>query len=142
MDSSPDTLDLTNLKNAVAALERAVKVSTQSEGFDAETCEVIRAGVIQSFAFTYELCWKFMKRWIEMNTTPAVVEVMFTKKELFRKSAELNLIIDPVTWFGFSAARNKTSHTYDGDTANNVAAVAKEFLPYAQDFLARLEQRL
>ncbi|GHS93226.1 nucleotidyltransferase [Planctomycetales bacterium] len=142
MDSSPDTLDLTNLKNAVAALERAVKVYFSDEVFRADVDESLRGGVIQAFEFTYELCWKFMKRWLETNTTPAVVEVMFTKKELFRKSAELNLITDPVAWFGFSAARNKTSHTYDGDTADNVAAVAKEFLTYAKDFLSRLEQRL
>ncbi|GHV21315.1 nucleotidyltransferase [Planctomycetales bacterium] len=141
MDSSPDTLDLTNLKNAVAALERAVKVSTQSEGFDAGTREVIRAGVIQSFEFTYELCWKFMKRWLEINLSPGIADGI-TRRELYRYAAENRLIAEVKSWFNFQDDRNKTSHTYDGETAASVYASACEFLPYAQDFLARLEQRL
>ena len=63
-------LELNALYRAVAALENAISVWNQKQA-DSSTLdmelEVIRAGVIQSFEFTYELCWKFMKRWLEEN---------------------------------------------------------------------------
>ena len=60
-------LDLSSLQKAVNSFERAIKVADiMIKGdVDTDTEEVIRAGVIQNFEFTYELCWKFMKRWLE-----------------------------------------------------------------------------
>ncbi len=54
-------LDLRNIKIAVGSLSRALKAAGGSAA--PEQAEVIRAGVIQNFKVTYELCCKFMKRW-------------------------------------------------------------------------------
>lgn len=51
-------LDLSSLQKAVASLERSLRVASHSiEGaVDTDEEQVIRAGVIQNFEFTYEVC--------------------------------------------------------------------------------------
>jgi len=41
----------------------------------------------------------------------------------------------------FHKARNNTSHIYDEKIADEVFEISVSFLPYAKDFLMRLEQR-
>ncbi len=137
------TLDLSALNGAIASLGRAVEVATDEEGMarlSAAQRETIRAGVIQNFEFTYELCWKFMKRWIEENVGATYVDGV-TRRELFRHAAENRLIVDVDRWMRFHKARNETSHTYNPKTAKEVLAAALEFLPKAQEFLEALTAR-
>jgi nucleotidyltransferase substrate binding protein (TIGR01987 family) len=136
------TLDLSSLQKAVDSLERAVKVADKMIEGDVETDqeEVIRAGVIQNFEFTYELCWKFIQRWLEVN---AVGQIVFrsTMKELFRMAAERQLIQDVEAWFEYHKARNKTSHIYDEVVAESVYEAALRFLSDAKALLKTLEDR-
>ncbi|MCM8813758.1 MAG: nucleotidyltransferase substrate binding protein [Candidatus Omnitrophica bacterium] len=135
-------LDLSSLQKAIGSLSRAVKVAdTLIPGAaDADQKEVIRAGVIQNFEFTYELCWKFMQRWLEINGAGQAVD-RFTIKELFRIAAERQLITDVEAWFGYQKARNRTSHMYDTAVAHDVYAVAVRFLTDAVSLLRTLEER-
>ena len=135
-------LDLSSLEKAVNSLERGINVaSTMKEGsVGADQQEVIRAGVIQNFEFTYELCRKFMKRWLEANGEGASVDGA-TKKELFRIAAERRLINNVEAWFKYDEARNLTSHTYDADTAEEVFEAAKKFLGDAKIFLQKLKEK-
>ena len=71
-------LDLSSLRKAVESLERALRVADDeafTSGLNEDQGETVRAGVIQSFEFTYELCWKFMKRWLEANLGMVYVAV-------------------------------------------------------------------
>ena len=135
-------LDLSSLRKAVDSLERAVRVaSAQIKGkVNTDEEEVIRAGVIQNFEFTYELCWKFMKRWLEMNVGGQTVDGA-TRKELFRMAAESRLIKNVKTWFSYNRSRNETAHTYDADKAGDVYASARRFVKDAKALLKTLEAR-
>jgi nucleotidyltransferase substrate binding protein (TIGR01987 family) len=135
-------LNLSSLQKAVNSLERAVKVaSSQIKGkVNTDTEEVIRAGVIQNFEFTYELCWKFMKRWLEINIGSAVVDGI-PRKELFRMAAESRLISDVETWFEYNNLRNETAHTYEAKTAEDVYKAAIRFAADARAFLKTLEDK-
>lgn len=128
-------LELTSLVKAVEALDRAVRVAGKEiQGpVDTDQEEVIRAGVIQNFELTYELCWKFMKRWLEANASEPVDG--FSMKELFRMAAERQLIDDVKPWFGYHLKRNKTSHTYDAVTASDVFETSVRFLVDARKLL-------
>ena len=136
-------LELTALRRAVAALENAISVWNQKQA-DSSTLdmelEVIRAGVIRSFEFTYELCWKFMKRWLEENYGATEVDGV-PRRELFRLAAENLLLTDVDRWMDYHRARNRTSHIYDPVIAGSVLDSALAFLPDAQDVLQRLEAR-
>jgi nucleotidyltransferase substrate binding protein (TIGR01987 family) len=139
-------LDISSLRNAVATFERIAAVyrrEAEKAPGDAigDTIEAIRAGLIQAFEFTYELCWKFMKRWLENNRSPGAV-IGIPQRELFRLAAENALITDVTKWFDFRKERNRTSHIYNEAVAEEVHKSALAFLPYAKDFLSRLEQRL
>lgn len=135
-------LDLSSLQKAVNSFERAIKVADiMIKGdVDTDTEEVIRAGVIQNFEFTYELCWKFMKRWLEENATGELIDGS-TMKELFRIAAERRLIKDVDAWFVYHKARNETSHIYDQKKAESVYGTAIRFYADAKDLLRMLESK-
>ena len=110
------------------------------KGLDPVTRKGLRAGVIQNFEFTYELCWKFMKRWLEKNLGSVYVDSV-SKKELFRLAAEHQLIMEVEPWFEYHRARNETSHVYDEGKADAVYAVAVPFSRAARAFLEKLNSK-
>ncbi|CAL7962991.1 Nucleotidyltransferase [Gammaproteobacteria bacterium] len=135
-------LDLTSLRKAVASLERAIRVSSaqtkDQAGSDQE--EVVRAGVIQNFEFTYEICWKFIRRWLEININDAAIDGM-SRKELFRLAAESRLINNVEDWFFYHKARNETSHAYNMETAQNIYLTSLRFVSDAKALLQVLESK-
>lgn len=135
-------LDLGSLKKAVDSLDRALKVAAEEirGRVNTDQEEVIRAGVIQNFEFTYELSWKFIKRWLELNAGGAGVDGV-TRKELFRLAAESRLITGVENWFKYHAARSETAHTYDPAKAAEIYRLAGPFAADARKLLQVLEQR-
>ena len=136
------SLDLTSLAKAVDALEAAVKVAGDAafmSKLSREQSDTIRSGVVQSFEFTYELCWKFIQRWLKENQSLEEAALPRTRKDLFRMAARHGLLEDAEPWFEYGDARNMTSHTYDRDKARTVAEVAGRFASDARALLTRLE---
>ncbi len=133
-------LDLSSLENAVASLQRALEITEANRYTNEDYHEVLQAGVIQNFEFTYELCWKFMKRWLETNLGSVYVDGL-SRHELFRLAAEHGLIDETDKWFKYHEARNETSHTYEKAVAERVFKVAKEFLEDAIHFSLKLKSK-
>ncbi|MFA5424405.1 MAG: nucleotidyltransferase substrate binding protein [Phycisphaerae bacterium] len=136
-------LDFSSLIKAVESIEKTLDVAVKSDasGLDANTINAIKAGVIQNFEFTYELCWKFMKRWLRENAPAEQAEHPRARKELFRLAAQYGLIDNPAAWFTYGDARNLTSHTYDEDTAESVYETAVDFAKDARSFLNKLQAK-
>ena len=136
-------LELESLENAVAALNEVVTRSSDTrfmETLDRVTRNAFIAGVILHFEFTYELCWKFMKRWIDLNVGTTVVDGV-TRRELFRHAAEQRLITDVEQWMRYHDARNRTSHTYQSAVAEQIFTITPAFTADAMRFLEALAQR-
>ena len=137
------TLDLSSLQKAVSALDRSINsYSTNQDNkslSDADK-ETLKSGVIQNFEVAYELCWKFMKRWLEENAGGEVVNAL-TIKELFRMSFEHVLIKDIDAWFGYQKARNLASHTYNASNADKAFEAATKFIFDAKELLNNLERK-
>jgi len=120
-------LDFTSLHNAIQSLESALRIYDSyisSKDKDLEVARVLKAGVVQNFEFTYELSWKFMMRWIEVNRQSTLG---ITRRELYRYAAENGLIDDVAKWADYNEARNTTSHTYDEEKADFILAKAYTF---------------
>ena len=134
------TLDLSSLENALTQLEQ-VLARARDEAFmsaqDDITRNAIRAGVIQHFEIVYELCWKFIKRWLRLNRSPEEADYPRTRKELFRMAAESGLVADPLAWFSYSGARNLMAHTYNEAEAEKIYDQA---MPLARDARYLLER--
>ena len=126
----------------ISSLEAALRVSDSQNysRFTEDEQKVIKAGVIQNFEFTYELCWKYMRRWLEENIGRSYSEGI-ARHELFRLARENHLILDVEAWMRHHRARNKTSHTYDPIRADEVFGDAKLFLNDAKNLLIQLEKR-
>ncbi len=134
-------LDLKSLQTAVHTMDRVIE-KTLDEHVMGEMDELLRkmviAGAIQHFEFTYELCWKFMKRWLETNMGSAYVDGV-SRRELFRLAAESRLITDVERWMAYHQARNLTSHIYDEEVAREVYQMAVRFISSAKALLTTLE---
>ena len=136
-------LDLGSLQKAVAALRAALAKSNDSHfmaTLDDVARDTMKAGVIQHFEFTYELCWKFMKRWLETNISPNVADGV-TRRQLFRLAVENRLIDDVDRWMRHHDARNDTAHTYDPAIAERVYRAAHDFAHDAGGLLEALATR-
>ncbi|MDR0755320.1 MAG: nucleotidyltransferase substrate binding protein [Puniceicoccales bacterium] len=131
-------LDLTPLQDTIASLERAIAVGKQMNSTDASIREVVQAGIIQNFEIVYEMCWKFMQRWLRLNQ-PNDVDHLRTRKDLFRLAAQHQLIQNPQAWFLYGEARNLTSHTYQKEQATKIYYLAPQFLLDAQFLLRKIE---
>lgn len=135
-------LDLTSLKKAINSLEETLKRSNDDKlmsQLDDITQMAIKSGAIKNFEFTYELCWKFMQRWIKENGIAEEAEFPRTRKELFRMAAKHGLIEKSENWFEYGNARNLTSHTYDDEKAKEIYTVTFNFLKDAKYLLKQIE---
>ncbi len=136
-------LDLSPLSKAVHLLEEAVANACDQNFIDSLTAsqnKLIISGVIQNFKFTYELCWKFIKRRLTENLGKTHVDGV-TRRELFRLAATHKLIKSVEEWMLFHQARNQTSHTYDEDIAKEVFETAQQFVQHSKDLLSVLSNK-
>ena len=138
MSGSAPPLDITPLVNAVARLQAGLP-RHHAEPAD----EQLRDGLIQRFAFTYELCHRLLRRFIRRNAaSPEEVDRM-TFQDLIRAANQQALLLgDWPTWHRYRDLRALTSHTYQADTARQVAAAIPAFLAEAAYLRDQLLARL
>lgn len=137
-------LELTSLRKAVESLERTLNVANDRDfiaQLNPDQIDVIKAGVIQNFEVAYELCWKYIQRWLRHNISAEDAKYPRTRKEFFRMAARYGLIDDPLAWFTYGDARNLSSHIYDEQKAKSVYETALCFITDAKFLLERLQER-
>ena len=134
------TLDITSIQKAVLSLGKAVNTYADKSFLELneDQQDTLKAGIIQNFELTYELCWKFMKRWLKENDVYSEVDNPRTRNDIIRLAARHHLITDPEKWFDYGNARNLISHTYNEDVAETILKTAVVFLDDAQYLLKQL----
>lgn len=136
-------LQLDSLRDANLALRDALDVSLDAalvDGLDVRLKRVVQSGVIRHFAIAYELSWKFIRRWLDMNIGRGVAEGV-SRQELFRIAAQQGLIDSVERWMRYHRAIHDTSHTYISETVDAVFEIAPDFLRDAVSLQKALEAR-
>lgn len=130
------SLDFSPLRKALESLNRAL-----TRSLAAPEDEELRDACIQRFEYTFELCWKMVKRQLELELpTPSEVD-SFSYRHLFRVAAERGLVQDVEAWFDYRELMNITSHTYDEAKAAKVSMALPAFAGHAADLLVKLTTR-
>ncbi|MDX1921055.1 MAG: HI0074 family nucleotidyltransferase substrate-binding subunit [Candidatus Caenarcaniphilales bacterium] len=129
------------LENAIVSLEESIesfKGLNPSSGEQLKQYKFVRDSVIRRFEYTYELSWKFLKRFLKEEAE--IEEIMI--KNLFRQAARLGLIEEAENWFEYHKQRNLTSHTYVEEIAEQTIKIASAFLVDAKSLLRELKENL
>ena len=117
---------LNDLVRALAELEDALMLSPEND--------VIKAGCIQYFEFTFELAWKTVKRFAEdegiadCNSPKAALKAAFSN----------GWIKEEEVWLDMLSSRNKMSHTYSASSALKVFDKLPEYAKALKKLTSRL----
>ena len=78
---------------------------------------LLQAGLIQTYEFTFELAWKTLKDYLEMEgfTVPS-------PRATLRQAFQCGYIQQGDVWLKALNDRNLTAHTYDDEVAKEVIA--------------------
>ena len=118
-----------SLKKAFSRLESACAQEEYSE--------LELAGLVQTFQFTFELCWKTLKDLLTFEGYD-----VNSPREIIRKAFELSLIDDAERWFNALESRNILTHVYDESTAKQAMNYIKNiFEPMLRECVASLNER-
>ena len=119
-----------NYQRALQTLSRAVALSAERP-----LSELEQQGLIQVFEFTHELAWNMLKDFLEAQGIAGLIG----SRDAIRTAFKNGLIQEGETWMEMIKARNLSSHTYQLELANRLAAeILQRFYPA---FVA-LEQKM
>ena len=114
----------------------AVELSINPNTIQRAYMELEQQGLIQAFEFTHELSWKVMKDYFAYQ---GQTEIMGSR-DATRAAFAVQLIEDGEGWMEMIRSRNQTSHTYNEEVANEIAArITGQYAPLFQAFLLRMQ---
>lgn len=131
---------LEKLKQAVAYINRNLPDDeADDDDLDEEVLdEMIKEGLIQRFEYTHELAWNVMKDYAAYQGNAKVGG----SRDATREAFQLNLISDGQVWMDMIGSRNKTTHTYDEETANEIyTQILRAYYPAFLAFESTMESK-
>jgi nucleotidyltransferase substrate binding protein (TIGR01987 family) len=120
--------------NYLKALAQLNRYKEKNELNDME-----RQGLIKAFEFTFELAWNTMKDYLEHQG----IQNLVGSRDAIRQSFSNNIITDGETWMNMIESRNNTSHTYNEETANEIAnEVLIKYIPLFNTLGEKLSKQI
>lgn len=125
-----DTLKLIrDLKNVVSYLEEVIEREPTVDNKEL---------TIHRFEMCFELSWKLMYRICRLQGR----EVENSPRDSIRIAAQINLVNDPSAWLNYVEHRNRTTHTYNEEVADQVYEAVREFPFLVRELLKSVEKTL
>jgi nucleotidyltransferase substrate binding protein (TIGR01987 family) len=89
--------------------------------------DIVRDSAIQRFEISFELCWKFLKAYLEEEHNASCT----SPRTCFRAAFKNGMLNNDPFWIDLTVLRNYTVHTYSESLADHVygrlAEVARRF---------------
>jgi len=101
-----------NYKKALVQLKEAVDLANKRP-----LSRLEEQGLIQGFEYTYELAWNTLKDFLQDQGNQNI----YGSRDAIQEAFRLGLIQDGDKWMEMFKDRNKTSHTYNDQTAKEIA---------------------
>ncbi len=98
-----------NYLKALAQLQKFIDKGNLSE--------LEKQGLIKAFEYTYELAWNTLKDFLTYRGQTDI----YGSRDAIRKAFTAGLITDGAGWMDMLQSRNKTSHTYNEETADEIS---------------------
>lgn len=96
-------------------------------------------GLIQCFEYTFELAWKTLKAYLEVQQASKIPFV----RDVIKMAYQTGIIDDSQTWFDALQKRNLMSHTYDEQLALDMEHLIKsEYFIIIQKLLDYLKNNI
>jgi nucleotidyltransferase substrate binding protein (TIGR01987 family) len=132
MDGSKDIRWIQRFANYNKAFGQLKKFIDQGQ-----LSELEAQGLIKAFEYTFELAWTTIKDFLEYRGQTDI----FGSRDAIRKAFQLNLIDDGESWMDMLTSRNKTSHTYNKETAEEICqAVTTIYFPLFEQLEKKLDE--
>lgn len=126
------------LSQSVDFIRKNVGDDFDDDGIANVLSEMIQEGLIQRFEYTHELAWNVMKDYAAYQGNPNITG----SREAVREAFKMQLIKDGETWMDMIESRNKTSHTYNEETSNEIfGKILNEYYPVFSDFRKLMEEK-
>lgn len=120
-----------NFKKAFVKLESAANLASHTE--------LEQEGLIQRFEYTYELAWNTLKDFFEFQ---GYTEISGSR-DAFKLAIERGLIRDGKEWMKMIENRQRTSHTYNQETADDIAElIIDSYVSKFNDLIKVLESEV
>ncbi|OEU72404.1 MAG: nucleotidyltransferase [Desulfuromonadales bacterium C00003107] len=124
-----------NFLRALQTLTEAIEINRQRP-----LSRLEQQGLIQGFEFTHELAWNVLKDYLEEQGYVGLIGSKNATRTAFKNA----LISDGDAWMDMIRARNLSSHTYNIEVAEEIAAdILTRFYPafaaMAQNFTELIE---
>ena len=131
-----------NFNKALLKLEESVNYINHNvlveENLGYIVDELIKEGLIQRFEYTHELAWNVMKDYalFQGNST------IGGSRDATREAYKLQIIENADLWMDMIQSRNKTSHTYNEEIANEIyGKIIHEYFQLFLDFQKKMEEK-
>ena len=122
------------LKFAFSKLKNAF--DKLKDGIAAAEDELEKDGVIQRFEFTFELIWKTLKIFLRNSGIEAK-----TPKESLQEAFKIGWIKEEKDFLDMLEDRNKTTHIYNKETAEEIfERIKNNYIQAMEEVLGKLEK--
>ncbi len=111
-------------------------LSRLSESASIAKSELEIDGVIQRFEFTFELSWKTMRKFLEMQGL-----ICNSPRGCLKEAFQAELIQNEAVWLQMLADRNASTHLYNQETSREIfSRISSEFVPELLEVFRKMSE--